>query len=354
MPNTLYVVATPIGNLEDLSPRAARVLREVGVIAAEDTRVLRRLEAGGWRRLHPNPLPEGDGNGPNRRAEGEGVDGEAKGKGQGAKGEKGPRRPRVVSFNEHNRDRRIPEILAALGDGDVALVSDAGTPGISDPGVELVAAARAAGFRVEAVPGPSAVTTALSVAGLRARSWRFVGFLPRRAGELRRLLNPHPLTPSPIGGRGGTARGETIVAFEAPSRLRKSLAAVAEVLPERRIAVCRELTKAHEEVFVGTAAEALAHFGEPRGEIVIVIEGEAPARKREAGGEKREPATGEGKKEDSNLASGLVSEVALMRSVGLTRAQAAGLLKARYGVSRRRAYELWLAEARGGTGLRGG
>jgi len=333
MPNTLYVVATPIGNLEDLSPRAARVLREVSVIAAEDTRVLRRLEAAGGRRPYPNPLPEGEGI--LRQHQPSPLPGGG-----------GPR-PRVVSFNEHNRGRRIPEILAALEDGDVALVSDAGTPGVSDPGVELVAAARAAGFGVEAVPGPSAVIAALSVAGLRARSWRFVGFLPRRAGELRRLLREAAGLGQAEGLAYGRrpADGETVVAFEAPSRLRKSLAVIAEVLPERRLAVCRELTKVHEEVFVGTASEALAHFGEVRGEIVIVIEEETPSPPGPSFGPALDRLSHKGRGGTVALeTSGLTADVALMRSVGLTRAQAAALLASRYGLSRRRAYALWLGK----------
>ena len=138
MPGTLYVVGTPIGNLEDLSPRAARVLREVALVAAEDTRVTRRLL---------NHLEA---------------------------------RPRLVSFHEHNWRERLGTVLQALETGDAALVSDAGMPGVSDPGRELVAAAAARGIRVESVPGPSAVTTALAVSGLPADAFQFLGFLPRR------------------------------------------------------------------------------------------------------------------------------------------------------------------------------
>jgi 16S rRNA (cytidine1402-2'-O)-methyltransferase len=270
----LFVIATPIGNLEDVSLRALRVLGEVRVIAAEDTRTARIL-----------------------------LDR------HGVKG------PRLVSYTDHNAKARIPELLAALDTGDVALVTDAGTPAISDPGVDLVAAARAAGHEVVAVPGPSAVVAALSVAGLPTLNWRFAGFLPRAAGELRAL---RALLEEQ------SRRPETLVAFESPQRLRKSLAIVAEVLPERRIAVCRELTKLHEEVFVGTAAEALAHFETVRGEIVLIIEGGEPER----------PVEDE---------SALRAEVADMRRLGLTQAQASALLTRRYAVSRRRLYELWLA-----------
>ncbi|MPZ49376.1 MAG: 16S rRNA (cytidine(1402)-2'-O)-methyltransferase [Dehalococcoidia bacterium] len=272
---TLFVVATPIGNLEDVSLRALRLLGSVGLIAAEDTRTARILLS------H-----------------------------HGIKG-------RLISYNDHNKTRRIPEILDALAAGDVALVTDAGTPAISDPGVELAAAAREAGYAVVAVPGPSAVVAALSVAGLPATRFSFVGFLPRGRGDLRRLIETY------------LARPEALVAFESPRRLRASLGVIAEVMPERRLAVCRELTKLHEEVFVGTAAEALDHFSQPRGEIVLVIEGAGEA----------EAAKGEDGAEEETLRR----EVSEMRRLGLTRSQATALLASRYGVSRRRGYELWLA-----------
>jgi 16S rRNA (cytidine1402-2'-O)-methyltransferase len=218
----------------------------------------------------------------------------------------------LISYTDHNKARRIPELLKQLGQGDVALVSDAGTPAISDPGVELAAAARGAGYEVVAVPGASAVVAALSVAGLPTLCFRFAGFLPRGDGELRRLLAEH---------RSG---GDTLVAFESPQRLRKSLTAIEEVLPEATIAVCRELTKLHEEVFSGTATEALAHFVEPRGEIVLIIGPlDAPETAEQDEGQLRE-------------------EIAQMKQLGLTRAQATALLDRRYSTSRRRLYQLWL------------
>jgi 16S rRNA (cytidine1402-2'-O)-methyltransferase len=246
-------------------------MREVSVIAAEDTRVARALLS------HF----------------------EIRGK-------------RLISYNDHNRTRRIPELISLLATSDIALVSDAGTPAISDPGVELVAAARAAGYEVTAAPGASAPVTALSIAGLRSSSFSFVGFLPRTAGDLRRLFESF------------SGREETLVAFESPQRLPRTLAVLAEALPERRIAVCRELTKLHEEVFTGSAAEARDHFSEARGEVVIVIEGGASTPAGEAGIEAFE------------------AEVELMKALGLTRAQASALLASRYGLSRRRAYDLWL------------
>jgi 16S rRNA (cytidine1402-2'-O)-methyltransferase len=269
--NRLYVVATPIGNLEDVSLRALRVLSEVSLVAAEDTRT-----AGVFLRHH-------------------GLS------------------PKLISYTDHNKRHRIPQILERLAEGDVALVTDAGTPAISDPGVDLVAAAREAGYEVLAIPGASAPVAAMSVAGLGGTAFRFAGFLPRSAGELQGLL-----------ADAGT-RAEVLVAFEAPSRLRKSLQAIAEALPNRRIAVCREITKLHEETFVGTASEALAHFTAPRGEIVLLIEG---------AGDADEPAADD--------ESALREEIAEMRRLGLTRSQATSLLSRHYATSRRRLYELWL------------
>ena len=216
---TLYVVATPIGNLEDVTLRALRVLGEVGLIAAEDTRTTRKLLS-----RHGIKTP-------------------------------------MVSYNEHNRASRIPEVLSALHTGDVALVSDAGTPAVSDPGSELVAAVVDAGGRVVPVPGPSALTASMAV-GLHGKDGvLFLGFLPRRKGERRRLLDSVATLPY------------SIVVFEAPHRLRAALQAVLEALGDRRVTACRELTKVHEEVFRGTVSQALEHFDSPRGEFTIIIEG---------------------------------------------------------------------------------
>jgi 16S rRNA (cytidine1402-2'-O)-methyltransferase len=265
---TLYVVATPIGNLEDVSLRALRILAGVSLVAAEDTRT-----ASVFLRHH-------------------GL------------------HPRLLSYTDHNKSERIPHILQRLSEADVALVSDAGTPAISDPGVDLVAAAREAGHNVVALPGPSAVVAALSVAGLRCNDFRFVGFLPRAAGELRSLL------------QDAAARPETLVAFEAPGRLSKALAAIDEAMPQRRVAVCRELTKLHEETFVGTPAEARTHFAAPRGEIVLVIEG----------GEVAHPID----------EAAVLDEIGEMRRLGLTRAQAQPLIERHFGINRRAFYGLWM------------
>jgi len=216
---TLYIVGTPIGNLEDLTPRAARILSEVALVAAEDTRVTRRLL---------NHL---------------GI------------------KPRTTSFHQHNWREKLDGVLGELVEGDVALVTDAGMPGISDPGSELVLAASRAGFKVEVVPGASAVTAALALSGFAGDAFSFLGFLPRRKKDRQLSLRASLDSIAPL------------VIFEAPHRLRATLTDLDVVFEDRPLAVCRELTKLHEEVFRGTAAEGLEHFNSPRGEVVIVIQG---------------------------------------------------------------------------------
>jgi 16S rRNA (cytidine1402-2'-O)-methyltransferase len=219
--STLYVVGTPIGNLEDVTLRALRVLGEVGAIAAEDTRITARLLA----RHHL-------------------------------------RKP-LISYRAPVERRSLPRVMAALDEHDVALVSDAGTPTLSDPGQALVAAAWAAGHKVVPVPGPSAITAALSVAGFGGPGFTFLGYLPRKPGEMRRLLAALAGDPRPAA------------AFESPYRILKSLALIAEALPGRQLAVTRELTKVHEEVLRGTATEVLAALGDrARGEFTLVISGD--------------------------------------------------------------------------------
>ncbi len=216
----MFVVATPIGNLEDVSVRAVRVLGEVGAIAAEDTRITSRLLA-----------------------------------------RHGIRKP-LISYRAPVERRGLPRVMSALDEGDVALVSDAGSPTLSDPGQALVEAAWAGGHTVVPIPGPSAITAALSVAGYGGPGFTFFGYLPRKPGEMRRLL----------AGLAGDPR--PAVAFESPYRVRKSLALVAEVLPERHLTVGRELTKLHEQVLRGTAAEILNVLSDPpRGEFTLVISG---------------------------------------------------------------------------------
>jgi 16S rRNA (cytidine1402-2'-O)-methyltransferase len=216
----LVICPTPIGNLEDVTLRVLAELRVADVVACEDTRHTRVLL-----RRH------------------------------------GIAAAKLVSYHEHNERERAAELVARMRAGDVvALVSDAGTPLISDPGFELVRATLAAGLAVESLPGPSAAVTALVASGLPAERWRFVGFLPRRRAELERVLLESP---------------ETLVAFESPRRLAGTLGVLAEHDPRRPVAVCRELTKLHEEVRRGGAAELAAHYeaNPPRGEIVIVLGG---------------------------------------------------------------------------------
>ncbi|MEI6186245.1 MAG: 16S rRNA (cytidine(1402)-2'-O)-methyltransferase [Dehalococcoidia bacterium] len=221
----LYVVATPIGNLEDITLRALRVLGEVTLIAAEDTRTARKL-------LNRYDI-----------------------------------KTRLTSYFEHNKKNKMPVLLETLEEQDIALISEAGTPGISDPGYELIKAAIEKGFRVVALPGASAVTTAMAASGLPADQFVYLGFLPRKKGEKRRLLESVSTEP------------RTIICFESPYRVVDSLQAMLEKLGDRNVAVCRELTKLYEEVFRGTLSEAVKHFQKPRGEFTIVIQGTGDIKK---------------------------------------------------------------------------
>jgi 16S rRNA (cytidine1402-2'-O)-methyltransferase len=221
---TLYLIATPIGNLEDITLRALRLLREVDLVAAEDTRHTGRLLA-----RYEIDTPQ-------------------------------------ISYHEHNKLTRLDAVLKALQTGDVALVSDAGTPGLSDPGYELVRAAIERGVLVVPIPGPSALTAALVTSGLPTDAFTYLGFLPRRATDRRRLLA------EVVDER------RTLVAFESPHRLAEALGDIAAVLGDRRIAVARELTKLYEEIWRGSVSEARDHFaGEVRGEITLVIAGVSDA-----------------------------------------------------------------------------
>jgi 16S rRNA (cytidine1402-2'-O)-methyltransferase len=212
----LVVCPTPIGNLEDVTLRVLSALREADVVACEDTRRTRVL------------------------LDRYGV------------------KASLVSYHEHNERERAAELVKRMKDGaTVALVSDAGMPLVSDPGYVLVQACVAAGLAVEVLPGPSAALAALVASALPADNWHFVGFLPRKRGELE-LLFTAP---------------ETLVAFESPARVASSLGVLAEVDPDRPVAVCRELTKLHEEIVRGTAAEVAARYADapPKGEIVLVV-----------------------------------------------------------------------------------
>jgi 16S rRNA (cytidine1402-2'-O)-methyltransferase len=229
----LYIVGTPIGNLEDLSPRAMRTLSEADLIAAEDTRVTRGLLS-----------------------------------------HFGIRTPLVTytDAHAHQKASRLARVMAALAaEQRVALVSDAGMPGLADPGYELVTAALDAGHQVVVIPGPSAITAALVAAGLPVDRFTFVGYLPRKAAARKALL-------AELADEPGA-----IVAFETPHRLNEALADLLAVFGDRPMAIARELTKLFEEVWRGAAAEALAHFQQQpaRGELTLVIAGTGRARGRE-------------------------------------------------------------------------
>lgn len=271
---TLYIVSTPIGNLEDVTLRALRVLAEVALIASEDTRTTRRL------------------------LERHGI------------------RTRLTAYTDHNKRSRIPVLLEHLASADLALVSEAGTPAVSDPGEDLVAAAIASGHMVVAVPGASAVLAALVASGLDTRRFLYLGFLPRTSGERKRLFASVAALPY------------TLIAFESPHRVRATLADAVAVFGERRVAVARELTKLYEEVFRGALSEALGHFTAPRGEFTLVIEGASGA----------EPAGGR----DAALA-----EVAERVAAGSSARDAVAEVAARHKLPRRQVYEAWQAAQRG-------
>jgi 16S rRNA (cytidine1402-2'-O)-methyltransferase len=226
--STLYLVATPIGNLEDICARALRVLGEVRLIAAEDTRhtakLLQRYD------IHTPSL----------------------------------------SYHEHNKLVRLERVLEAMQEGDVALVSDAGTPALNDPGYELVRAVIAAGHEVSPIPGACAPIAALVASGLPTDSFLYLGYLPRKAGERERLLNKIASLPY------------TLIFLEAPHRLLSALEQMQALLGDRQMAVGRELTKLHEEIFRGSLSQAREHFTEnpPRGEFTLVLAGNTTRSER--------------------------------------------------------------------------
>jgi 16S rRNA (cytidine1402-2'-O)-methyltransferase len=266
---TLYLVATPIGNLQDITLRALDVLRTVPLVAAEDTRSARRL-------LDHFGIAA-----------------------------------RLTSYNEHNARTKTPLLLDALARGDVAVVSDAGMPGISDPGHDLVVAAIDASHTVVPLPGASAVVAAVAASGLPSRRFYYLGFLPRQSGPRRKAL------------REAARCGDTLVVYESPHRLRQTLEDALAALGDRRIAVCRELTKLYEEIWRGTISDAIAHFAEPRGEFTLVIEGGPPAES-----ETQAPAD-------------LDAVIAEMRAAGTPSKEAVAALMRRFRLPRRTAYAAW-------------
>jgi 16S rRNA (cytidine1402-2'-O)-methyltransferase len=274
MAGILYVVATPIGNLEDVTLRALRTLREVSLIAAEDTRRTARL-------LQHYSIST-----------------------------------RTTSLHEHNERTKTPELIDRLRAGDaIALVSDAGTPLISDPGQTLVAAARAAGVRVESIPGPSAVMAALAASGLESREFVFLGFPPTRSKDRKPWLES-------LG-----AQTRLAVFFEAPHRIRRTLADLGTLLGvDREVAIGRELTKTHEELVVCTIEQHLQHFIEPRGEFTLLVPPAAPVEN----GDVVRPSADQLRDELGELTN----------TGGSTRRQALKVLADRYGIAVNELYRL--------------
>jgi 16S rRNA (cytidine1402-2'-O)-methyltransferase len=271
VPGRLVLVGTPLGNASDLSPRAARALREADVVACEDTRHTRKLLAVAGIEV------------------------------------KGP----LLSLHQHNEQSRAGELVARIAAGaTVALVTDAGMPAVSDPGERVVRTVLDAGLRVDVVPGPSAVTTALAVSGLSTERFCFEGFLPRKGADRKRRLAEIAAEP------------RTTVLYEAPHRIAATLADLAGACgPGRRVALARELTKLYEEVWRGTLAEAVAHVDAvpPRGEYTLVVDGAPP----------RAVAT------DDDVAAAVARHL----DAGLTRKDAAAAAAEELGVPRRVAYE---------------
>jgi 16S rRNA (cytidine1402-2'-O)-methyltransferase len=273
----LFLVGTPIGNMEDITLRALRVLSEADLVAAEDTRRARKLLS--RHDIHTT----------------------------------------VTSYHGHNEREKAESIAGEVEAGKkVALVSDAGMPGVADPGFRVVEECARRGLEVEVVPGHSSLTASLALSGLPLGGFRYDGFVPRKRGERRTRLTDL------------LREGEAIVFYEAPHRLLDTLGDLAELAPERYVVVTRELTKLHEEVLRGTAAEVLASFGEgkPRGEFVVIVapgeEGEAPPLPELAG-----------------EVAGLVAE-------GLPAREAVRAVAVKHGVSQRQVYDAWL-ERKGGS-----
>ncbi len=284
---TLYLVATPIGNLEDITLRALRVLREARLIAAEDTRHTRIL-------LDHYQISTP-----------------------------------CLSYHEHNKIARRAEILAALESGDVALVSDAGTPAIADPGQDLVQACLAAGHAVVPVPGPSAPVTALVASGLATDRFAFIGFLPRQRRERRALLSE--IADFRL----------TVICFETPHRLLEALADIGAVLGQRQLAVANDLTKRFEAIARGTPDELIARFTAqpPRGEFTIVIAGAEPTggRKRDQQRVRAQPAPAE----PATIAAHLRS----LHAQGLSASEAVRQTARELGVAKNAVYAIWLTIA---------
>jgi 16S rRNA (cytidine1402-2'-O)-methyltransferase len=269
--STLYVVATPIGNLEDISLRALKTLREVALIATEDTRTTARLL-----KRYEIETP-------------------------------------MTSYFEHNKLSKLDYIMGCLESKDVAIVSEAGTPGINDPGYELVVEAARRGFKVVPIPGPSSVISALAVSGLPTDRFTYLGFLPRRTAARTETL------------KSVSKENGTLILLEAPHRLLETLDDAVKILGNRRIAVCRELTKMHEETFRGTISDAIGHFTNPRGEFTLVIEGDT--------GVKETPVVD------------VAARMSEMKRTGVRGKDAVASLALETGISKKELYRAWLKQA---------
>jgi len=287
----LYIVSTPIGNLADITLRALDTLRSVDLIAAEDTRHTRKLLS--YYDIHKQ----------------------------------------LVSYHDHNARQRGEQLLEKLASGrSIALVTDAGTPGISDPGKLLIEAALQKGIEPVAIPGPTALIAALVVSGLPPQPFVFLGFPPARGAERRRFFEKY------------ARMTLTLVLYESPKRLEKTLLDILGTWGERRIAVARELTKMHEEIFRGSIAEAVSHFtGEVRGELTLVVEGAGPAMGVDfkSGPDTETPGPGpEGFGQDT---SDWRDELKSMLTGGLSSKEAASAIARRFDLPRRVVYQAALA-----------
>jgi 16S rRNA (cytidine1402-2'-O)-methyltransferase len=281
----LYLVSTPIGNTEDITLRALRVLREAVLIAAENTRHTRRLLD-----RYETTTP-------------------------------------CIAYHEHNKLARLDDVLAALASGDVALVSDAGTPVMSDPGFELVNACIAAGFPVVPIPGPSAPLAALVASGLPTDQFVYLGFLPRKGPDRRFLLQSLADLP------------QTLVCFEAPHRIADALEDMLAILGDRRVVVARELTRPHEEFRRERVSQALAHFmaHRPRGEFTLVVEGRglrARVRARDAGVPDEDLAPSEAE---------VAARLRALRERGKSGSAAARTVARELGISKSIIYQIWIS-----------
>ncbi|MFL5806125.1 MAG: 16S rRNA (cytidine(1402)-2'-O)-methyltransferase [Roseiflexaceae bacterium] len=286
---TLYLVSTPIGNLEDITLRALRVLREASLIAAEDTRHTHRMLA-----RYEIATP-------------------------------------CIAYHEHNKLARLDDVLTALASGDVALVSDAGTPAMSDPGFELVGACIAAGFAVVPIPGPSAPIAALVAAGLPTDQFTYLGFLPRKGPDRRALL--HSLADMP----------QTLVCFEAPHRIADALEDMLAILGDRRIVVARELTKPHEEFRRERISQVLAHFTahRPRGEFTLVVAGRGlrpRSRPHDQVG-----APGAPDEEPGPSEAEVAARLRALRDQGKSGSAAARQIARDLGISKSIVYQIWIS-----------